>query len=572
MSKAVYVFVRNKEKLPIYTERLRKFTPSLIPDNIKDCPVSITSNGNILTAIINTRGVTHQTGNSLCLGQIFGDTKNWDKPYGSYPDGAFCIFRSDENNVEILSDVGGSRTIWHYKDEDVFIASNSQRAIVALIKNFKFNEKVISWVLSTGTLGPGFSWDSRISMLGINSSGMLDINKWEFYEKSEHVYFNEEKISEEQQEFLFTEKLDESFVETEFDFSKWILPLSGGLDSRAILFFLKKLKPDFQKLRTITWGVPGAINRKGNDAFIAKEIADTLKLSHEYYHLQAKNENINEILNRFLICGEGRVDALSGYTDGFYIWKVLFDKEIIGILRGDQTFGGRSVSSEKDALDGAGINFCSDYSNLSDPELNLPSQLLPEYMNRQKNESLLSWKDRLVIEYRSPVFKAALNDLKLSYVEISTPLITKGIINRTLKMSDSQRLERSLFKKLINKISLPIDYATEVAIETPTDIFNSPQFLDHFKKQLVKDYSKQILPEAFYNKLMKSLISFEQKLGGKPKKLTLKDRIKKLVPIDIKKRLVKLKTDNSLNIMRLAFRAYIITRMVEILTEDSNEN
>ena len=569
MSKAVYVFVRNSDKVAIYTEKLIKFLPKLIPDNIPNCPIEVSSSGNIIFGIVNTRGIHYKTDNSICLGQIFGDTKSWDKPQGSYPDGAFCIFRSDENYVEIVSDVVGSRTIWFYKDDDVFISSNSQRAIVALIGNLKFNENVLPWMLATGTMGPGLSWDKRIEMLGINSSVLLDISKWGIEKKSNALIFEEEKISDEKQEKLLSEELENAFSEIKLDFSKWVLPLSGGVDSRAILFYLKKLKPDFHKLRALTWGIPGAINRKGNDAYVAKELADHLNISHEFHPLKVSDQNVDEIFHRFLICGEGRVDAISGYTDGFYIWQKLFDNNVEGVIRGEQTFGGRMVNSEADARAAVGISFCKDYSNLSNPELNLPTQVLPENMNRKDGESLILWRDRLIIEYRAPILKASLNDLKLQFVEISTPLITRGIVNRILKMNDSQRLTKSLFKSAIKKMSIPVDFATEVAIETPKDIFNSPKIVNLFKEQLVKDETKKVLPEVFYNKLLKSFVAYEQSLGGKPKKLSLKDRIKKMLPLKIKKRFIKLKTDNSVNIIRLAFRVYIVSKMYEMLNEDA---
>ena len=52
------------------------------------------------------------------------------------PDGSYALFRSDENKVELITDVVGSRTIWYVRTEDAFIASTSQRAIIFFSSGF----------------------------------------------------------------------------------------------------------------------------------------------------------------------------------------------------------------------------------------------------------------------------------------------------------------------------------------------------------------------------------------------------------------------------------------------------
>src|SRR5690606_559339 len=67
-----------------------------------------------------------------------------------------------ENTISLTSDLVASRTVWYYLDEDTFIASSSQRMIIAALQRFDINTQAIVWMLSTGSLGPGHSWDRHI--------------------------------------------------------------------------------------------------------------------------------------------------------------------------------------------------------------------------------------------------------------------------------------------------------------------------------------------------------------------------------------------------------------------------
>ncbi|MCH6545042.1 MAG: hypothetical protein IH796_03475, partial [Deltaproteobacteria bacterium] len=55
----------------------------------------------------------------------------------------------------------------------------------------------------------------------------------------------------------------------QFDYSKWVLTLSGGYDSRRLLYLL----PNPENIKTITWGLESSLGKKGNDATIAHDVA-----------------------------------------------------------------------------------------------------------------------------------------------------------------------------------------------------------------------------------------------------------------------------------------------------------
>ena len=45
-----------------------------------------------------------------------------------------------------------------------------------------------------------------------------------------------------------------------------------------------------------------------NDAKIAKDVADSLGVRHIYFHTDAAEESIDLLVDRFLMCVEGRSD------------------------------------------------------------------------------------------------------------------------------------------------------------------------------------------------------------------------------------------------------------------------
>ena len=185
MSKLVLICARNR--LPVDPDGLRLLLRNLSPDNIVPREPKILHQGNLLIGIFNPADTIAVASMSVCMGHMCGDGSGRWVPKTTRPDGTYALFRADETYLELVSDIVGSRTIWYVDTGNVFIASTSQRAIVSLLGSFSFNEQVIPWVLSSGTLGPDLSWDRRIKRLSGNSSLLLNRATWEITEKKEYV-------------------------------------------------------------------------------------------------------------------------------------------------------------------------------------------------------------------------------------------------------------------------------------------------------------------------------------------------------------------------------------------------
>ena len=256
-------------------------------------------------------------GRNILLCFLYDDDKNWHKPGSDAPDGNFAIFRSTELEFEVLSDILATRTIWYYHDDEVFIASTSQRAIIMFLESFEFNERVIPWILSTGTPGPDYSWDRRIKKLPPDASVHLDKKTWSVSKTVHPFKFNvQNKTYQEHQKELYDVMAASVKALNKLDLHHWPITLSGGDDSRAILYLLKKYAVGKKPLRTLTHGTKKSSYDKKIDAYIADQLAKHENTDHSFYSTDLPNEPIQKVLDRFFYASQGRIDHITGYLDG----------------------------------------------------------------------------------------------------------------------------------------------------------------------------------------------------------------------------------------------------------------
>jgi len=504
MAKCIWIYSR--KPLPnSVEEKITSICTKIAPDNIIPRKAKVKIGSNNAFGIMNPTNTILIHDNSLMLGKMIGEDDKWHEPGTDFPEGTFALFRDGEGFCEIVTDPVGTRTIWYYHDEDLFIASTSQRAIILYIGGFEFDARVIPWMLSTGSLGPTLSWDRRIMRVPTDTSVILDKKNWSLQVNQKPIEFEESKISDIDHEKSLREALVATFESIKFDFDEWILPLSGGYDSRGILCLLKS-KNNVEGIKTITWGLKTSLESKTNDAYVAGQLAQKLNIPHSYFYTDLADEPAELIFNRFLINGEGRVDHIAGYMDGFVIWKHLFENNIQGIIRGDEGFGWTEVVSPLEVRQCVGFPICSDYSNLQDflPQ-NSKSQVISAILERNEGESLSTWRDRLYQTVRISTILAALSDLKLSYVEIANPLLTKRIIYQVRKMPDHLRTQKLLYKKIVNTISPEVPYASIDAIADNSEVLRLRQVVDLLKSEISSDTTLKLFTAEFIRNVLNNL-------------------------------------------------------------------
>lgn len=560
MSKAILVCFRGGEPRPEFRRKLQLLSHRLSPDNITPTPPLIIDNKGVFVTIFNPNEALSIRDTSVCLGNMIAPSGNWSEPMTDVPDGTYALFRSNENAVELVTDIVASRTIWYVQTEEMFIAATSQRAILSLLGDFQPNRVAVSWMLSSGTLGPDNSWDQRIKMVGADTRVLLDRSSWNLTVRQEGIDSVTLDLPATEHKKRLQQAMEETFAHLQLDYPKWILSLSGGFDSRAVLIMLSQ---NGKKLRSVSWGLQSSLNDKLNDAYIAKALAERFNLEHRYLETDISDESIETIINRYLIAGEGRVDHIQAYMDGFKMWKLLFEEGNIGIIRGDQSFATQPAYTPFRVRRYIGLSFLSDYANLKNRnEFELSEQNLPENLQRKSGESLAGWRDRLYLESRIPVLFAALNDLKCSYVEIINPLLSRRIVKQVRTMPSSLKTNKKLFKELIYEIGPDIQIAKQPATATPQSIVCSKPVTDLILSELNSTYVETIFSKQFVNFIAQNIQISDK--NSVPEGFRKNSLPKKLM---YKVKSILTKPDIEINI--LALRALIVCKMLQMLYEDA---
>lgn len=254
MSKLIYIRARRELEHRI-VETLGRISRRLAPDHLNAWPPVLHHNGLLAYAVTSPTDAMHASGDSVLLGCMFGSTAAWSTPDAETPDGSYALVRSDEAVVEAVSDPAGSRTIWTFVDDKVFVCATSQRAILMIVGDLAFDERVVPWMLSTGTLGPECSWDRRIQRLPPGSTLSLDCREWRTTLKTDRILFAVRAQSLQQQRSDLRSALEETFgAEWSCRSNSLVVPLSGGYDSRTVLCLLQRSRGSrAADLQTITW-------------------------------------------------------------------------------------------------------------------------------------------------------------------------------------------------------------------------------------------------------------------------------------------------------------------------------
>ena len=396
----------------------------------------------------------------MAIGTLLEPRDDWHVPGAALPDGSFALLRADDAHVELAADGVGSRTLWYALTEHELIASSSQRAIVTLLGSFEPNRSVLPWMLSSGTLGPTAAWDRRVHRVQPGERVLLHRPSWRVTSTVEPPPFAADDAAS---RATHLERLRAAVVNScrrwSFDARKWVLTLSGGADSRSLLCLLRD-----RGIGTVTWGLPDSAEQDGSDALVARQLAAALAVPHRFFAIDSACAP--EIaLDRFLAAGEGRVARISGYVDGFRVWKTLFDEGYDGVIRGDEAFGSIPVTSPYGARWTASLTTLADYYSAAEREaFELPEQSIPDRLTRGRDETLATWRDRLYQQFRVPTLLAGLTDLKAAYVEVGNPLLAHSVLECVRAMPDELRTGKCLWREVVEAQLPNVALATRVAI------------------------------------------------------------------------------------------------------------
>jgi asparagine synthetase B (glutamine-hydrolysing) len=231
----------------------------------------VSPGSNLLVAVLGRREQVTTHGQNILAGIILDDSEQfpWWQLDGPVPDGSFALFRGDDNSLEAITDFAGSKTIWHARLMcGGVVASTSMELIIALLGDFAVDDESLGWFLSSGSSGPRRSWDRRIKPLAPNSRlrarldgatvSVREIPLERPDERSDEVDFAGLKV-----------ELTETVSSLQFGSKPWLLALSGGHDSRAILHATRHV----DDLTCVTWVDEFLTDRADSDLAIARQLA-----------------------------------------------------------------------------------------------------------------------------------------------------------------------------------------------------------------------------------------------------------------------------------------------------------
>ncbi|HQK98625.1 MAG TPA: hypothetical protein PLH61_11430, partial [Bacteroidia bacterium] len=447
------------------------------------------------------------------------------------------------------------------------VVSSSQKAIVAWIGSFQSNSQAISWMLATGNLGPGNSWDVRLKHLGAGEVVKLDRANWSL-DVSQRVSNQSNPLNLSKSQLV--EKLDSTFENvfknTNFDLSNSILTLSGGYDSRAVLFYLVR---SGVKINTVTWGLSSSVNDEITDSNIAARIAGRLGVSNEYFTTDFTDRSFDPLFNRFLQYGEGRLDHINSFMDGFRMWESLFHRGVRNIVRADEAFGWLPSKTEQDVRISLDLHMMEDNANMLPlKNFDLEPQVYPQFCSRMESETIEEWRDRLYRQFRIPYVLSSLHDLIHPFVEVYNPLLHEDIVNFSAALPDNLRTNKKIYAKFVSDLIPEIPFAKKASIPEPAAILRSAKIVSLMLDEMNSQDTKNLLNADFISWVQGHLNVDDHQINSINNNWTV--WFKNQIPWRIKKLIRKELIKYSADFNQLAFRSVIITRMHRMMNVESD--
>ena len=439
---------RDRGASPLSGAVLRRCAEHLVPDDITANPPDVREEAGLARAVVNPVPGVRVSPRGVCLGALFEEA-DWATVGAASPDGTYAIVRHDDDAVELLSDTFGSRTVWYVHTDALFLASTSQRALVALLGSFVPCAETATWLLAAGNLGPDLLLGRASAAASYRHepaprSPALDaVDQRARNSTTCHARSLRSSTSR-----SFATPSSASARSSMSRARPTALTLSGGCDSRSLLVGLAVAR---KPVTCVTWGLAASLADPKNDAAIARRLAQRFDMPHEYLHLDFTEEPVRDVFSRFLRAGEGRIEDFSGYTDGFKAWERLFADGFATMLRGDCP-GWGSPYDPIDETVARSINMhCTLVSDYPEGHLihrlGLPAQRRPDPFYQRDGETLPQYRDRLYNDYELPTCMAAFNDVKCAYVEVVNPLLGRDVVRVTAGLPDELRHLRVGFEQ-----------------------------------------------------------------------------------------------------------------------------
>jgi hypothetical protein len=535
----------------------------LAPDNITPRAPLVLGRDGLAVLVVNPPPGLPATAAGACAGAMLAPHPGWDVPGSPWPDGTYALCRFDDARLELLTDPLGSRTIWYVRTDDVFAASTSQRALVFLLGAYEPSADAVSWMASSGSLGAA-PWDRRLRRSPPATRLSLHRPSWAVASDTRPVRGDQTPRSDGEHVARLRDALLESCAALDIDLDSWLLPLSGGHDSRMILLGLLAAG---RRPHCITWGLQRSAGDPASDTSVARRLAAELGVEHEFVATDAGDQPVRQVLTRFLVAGEGRTEQLAGYIDGLRLWGSLFQRGVAGVLRGDEPpWGSYSpIHSTTYARRRMHLKLIDDY-----PEghlirrLGLARQAKPPYYDPLPGESIPAYRDRVYEKHSVPFILGPLNDIKGKYVEVASPFLTAQVVRASRELPEHLRPGRRAFRRVVDEMGPNVPFAKHSAIAGAGRYLHSRAFAAELLEVLSSQTAARVCPRHGLDLVIERL----ERPAATSARRGLRQAVRATVPSAVRRRLQP-DPPLSLGAPELAFRLYVAVRMDELLREDA---
>jgi hypothetical protein len=546
---------------------LRRCALRLSPGNIEPNEPLLLDDDGILRAVVNPVAGVRADEHGVCLGALFEDV-DWSTPQAPAPDGSYAIVRHDAGSVELVADAFASRTIWYVHTDDLFLASTSQRALASLLGDFQVNAETVAWMVTSGYLGPERGWDARVRRVTGGVCLRLDRVAWRLSSTRRCIEYRPLAASRDEHIARLREAVFTACRDVDLAGTSWVLPLSGGHDSRALLVGLLRTGA---RPTCVTWGLSSSLHQPGNDAYVAQQLTSHFGLEHQYCLLDPTGEPMRDVLTRFLLAGEGRAEDFSAYTDGMKTWEGLFNAGVSTIVRGDTPGLGSGQGTTYDPVNDFKVRAMIGRALMADDypdghvvrRLGLASQHVPASLRRRSGESLGCYRDRMHNEYKLATMFAALNDPKCAYVEVANPLLHRAVVKAVSELPDELRQWEQGYAAMVGELVPAIPFDKHHAEAQADEVQEWPTMLEELLAELSKSPPVDPLPAGARARLVAEL---KRPAPLTPAKVRLRRKAKAWVPA---RALRLLPPRITVGTRMVCFHAYIASRMATILGDDA---
>jgi len=279
------------------------------------------------------------------------------------------------------------------------------------------------------------------------------------------------------------------------------------------------------------------------------------------------------VVSRFLQAGEGRVDHIAGYLDGFELWRSLAASGIKGIVRGDEAFGNNPVATIAEARIASGLTPWNEIPGVPSFRAlglgHLGEPRIPANLEPALDEAPTDWRDRVEGAYQDAYVWAALNDLKDPYLEVASPLMARRIVEAARSLPQHLRTSKRLFCELAAERAAGVPYATERATEYAHNALAAPAMAELLLDEMDSRPVRERLSPAFADFVIASLRHPSAAPRGPERRARIKHLLGPFVHTVLRALFRGRPPRPICTPQMLAFRACIITRMCGRLSADA---